>query len=467
MNYVSFSLFGTDPKYHVGAIRNAEQIRQYYPGFVPLFYLGPGVPGACIEKLKTLGARFLSRGASKIANLKLLRFAAIEEPDAEIVLVRDTDSRFSYREADAVKQWIESDKLFHVMRDYTGHNMDIPGGMWGWKKELGTLGIYDAMLKWSSDPNGDQHFLSEVIWPKIKHSVMQHDTFSRGRYPGAMPFPGGDESNSGFFVGEVVDENETPQKYVRQARRAGKQAHEIVWSNELCEPFLTMPRERINEGTLVAVCGYGPQAPPKEDWAHDLKGDAFEIESLLPFYEHHQRPIVILSPADAPILSMGRHHCRHAGRRGYIGQITLDRQREYLKILLSYPEDLEWFLLHDSDSVCLYPRIRRRLYEDRLTVWSNEVFETRPHKSPLPKVAMQPPYFFSRDALAKMLDVADGIVAHPITPYVDHYMLQLVCAAGLNHLHHGVDKVTDGGMKHPVNRASLGNHQIYEYSQQR
>lgn len=144
----------------------------------------------------------------------------------------------------------------------------------------------------------------------------------------------------------------------------------------------------MNERTLVAVCGYGPTPPPKEDWAHDLKGDAFEIEGLLPFHESHECPIVILSPEDAPIQSMGRHHCRHAGRRGYIGQVTLDRQRDYLRILCSYPSELEWFLMHDSDSVCIKSEIPGYLYENRNIIWSNELEEPRPHLSPLPKIAI-------------------------------------------------------------------------------
>lgn len=246
MNYVSFSLFGPNPKYHVGAIRNAEQITRFYPGFIPLFFVGPGVPVMCLAKLEKLGAKISDQDVSKvvgfpntIANGKIWRCLGIEEPQADIVLVRDVDSRFSDRETRAVQQWLKSDKLFHVMRDYSGHNTTIQAGMWGWKKELGTLGMRDSLLKWtqSSKEVSDQHFLHEVIWPKVKHSVMQHDSFSRDKYPGAIPFPDGDKSVSGSFVGEVIDENEKPQKYIRQARRAGKWAHEIVWSDAECAKY--------------------------------------------------------------------------------------------------------------------------------------------------------------------------------------------------------------------------------------
>ncbi|HPC77997.1 MAG TPA: hypothetical protein PK811_06665, partial [bacterium] len=44
---------------------------------------------------------------------------------------RDTDSRLNPREADAVEEWIESGKSFHIMRDHPQHNVPICGGMWG------------------------------------------------------------------------------------------------------------------------------------------------------------------------------------------------------------------------------------------------------------------------------------------------------------------------------------------------
>jgi len=206
----------------------------------------------------------------------------------------------------------------------------------------------------------------------------------------------------------------------------------------------------MNKGTLVAICGYGPTPPPAQDWAHDLKGDAHEIEGMLSFHESHGCPIVVLSPSDAPIVTMGPHHCRQAGKRGYIGHESLYRQRDFLKILLSYPPELEWFLMHDSDSVCILSEIPQYLYEDKKTIWSNELEEPRPHKSPLPKIAMQPPYFFSREALGLMLSIADRIVVHPITPYVDHYMLQLACEAGLEHKDY-----PKGFMIHPASRDTL------------
>ena len=46
---------------------------------------------------------------------------------------RDLDGRFSNREKFAVKEWINSNKAHHIMRDHPGHKNDVLAGMWGSK----------------------------------------------------------------------------------------------------------------------------------------------------------------------------------------------------------------------------------------------------------------------------------------------------------------------------------------------
>lgn len=233
LNYVSFSLYGSNPKYIVGAVRNAIQIRRFYPDFVALFYVDPVVPESCITDLEALGAKFsYMTNSSQISNLMMWRFMAVEKPDADVVLIRDADSRFSERETRAVDQWLRSDNLFHSMRDYPAHDTEIMGGMWGWKKSL-RLTMYDDVVNWlRCGPNKtghgfDQHFLSEVIWPKVAHTVMQHDSFFRDKYPGSIPFPDGDSTADGSFVGEIFDEHDQPQQTCRDARKLGKKSEDV------------------------------------------------------------------------------------------------------------------------------------------------------------------------------------------------------------------------------------------------
>lgn len=176
----------------------------------------------------------------------------------------------------------------------------------------------------------------------------------------------------------------------------------------------------MNDNTLITVHGYA--------------GDADRVLRHMPLYLHHERPVLVLSPEDAPITKFaisGNIGYHAVGKRAYIGQLSLDRQHEHLKVLEQEPFD--WFLANDSDSFCVAPRIPEHLYMLNGVFWSNEVTDPRLHPSPLPKLALQPPYFFHKVVLQRFLEVAPKIVMHPITQYIDHYMLQLVCAAEVRH----------------------------------
>ena len=51
----------------------------------------------------------------------------------DLILSRDLDSRFSDREQEAVRDWLNSNKKFHIMRDHPDHGTEILGGTWGCK----------------------------------------------------------------------------------------------------------------------------------------------------------------------------------------------------------------------------------------------------------------------------------------------------------------------------------------------
>ncbi len=188
---------------------------------------------------------------------------------------------------------------------------------------------------------------------------------------------------------------------------------------------------RENAQTLVAVSAYA--------------GDLSQVQNNLPLYLHHETQVVILSPKDAPITQFDIGHpgvvTMQAGEKGWIGAHTLERQRLFLECLLKFPQ--QYFLFHDSDSICLSPRIPKYLYDRPHILWSNEVTDTNTAPSLLPKLALQPPYFFSRRVAEALLEAAK----HPATSYyqgaaptpenpalavptgcIDHVMLQWVYA---------------------------------------
>jgi hypothetical protein len=171
----------------------------------------------------------------------------------------------------------------------------------------------------------------------------------------------------------------------------------------------------MNDDTLVVVCGYA--------------GDAAQVVANWPMYEHHKCPIVILSPEDSQItgdmLPVRSTICRGVGKRAYIGPESLDRQRKHLRCLLDFPQ--KYFLINDSDSFCLSPTIPRYVY-DAEKAWSNIVSDAIHIRKPtywLPRLAFQPPYFFSRGVLERLVLGTEITPFDEQTPYIDHYMMSL------------------------------------------
>lgn len=184
----------------------------------------------------------------------------------------------------------------------------------------------------------------------------------------------------------------------------------------------------MNENVLVAVSCYA--------------GDKQQVENNLSCYLHHGRPVWLMSPADSPVTGIAGVESYCAGKRGWIGPHTLERQRKFLEKLSQ--SSYKYFLFNDADSVCLSPRLPDYLFKHTDTFFSNEVTDTNPGPSQLPKIALQPPYFFSHAVVRALLRVASTpalsythVTAHgelPIpTDCIDHFLLQLVYAAGMRH----------------------------------
>ena len=136
---ITFSLWGNNPTYNIGAIKNVELAKEFYPDFECWFYIHEeSVPKETIEQLKTFDNVniIFKNGDLTNENCKprMWRFEAIDDPDVEIMMSRDTDTRFLLREQLAVKQWLQSNKIFHIMRDHPHHDFVILAGMFGTRK---------------------------------------------------------------------------------------------------------------------------------------------------------------------------------------------------------------------------------------------------------------------------------------------------------------------------------------------
>jgi len=199
---ISFSLWGKDPKYCVGAIKNSELAKSIYPGWETWFYCGLSVPEEIIKEIKKNEGKILLKETPGDWTGMFWRFEPISDPNVDVMISRDADSRLSQREKFAVDEWLKSEKLFHVMRDHPAHSTEILGGMWGAKKPI--LGDMKHLINAFTKGNYwqvDQDFLKSVVWPRVSYTTLTHDEFFA-----KIPFP--TQRKEFEFVGDVFDQNE-------------------------------------------------------------------------------------------------------------------------------------------------------------------------------------------------------------------------------------------------------------------
>jgi protein O-GlcNAc transferase len=209
---VSFSLWGNSPIYNIGAIKNAELAQFFYPDFECWFYIHKeSVPQETIDSLNLLpNIKIIYKtGDLNVIKPMMWRFEAIDDPNVEIMMSRDTDTRILLREKLAVDEWLQSNKLFHIMRDHPHHSFCILGGMFGTKKIPNIPNWANVINNFCQIGNRDydQTFLKNYIYPIIVNNSTIHASFHKKEHH-AKNFPIG-YCNQLRFVGEYVYHNES------------------------------------------------------------------------------------------------------------------------------------------------------------------------------------------------------------------------------------------------------------------
>ena len=200
---ISFSLWGENPVYNAGAIRNAELAKEIYPGWVCRYYLGKSAPLTTIQELGRFNNTeiFVMNEPGDWRGM-FWRFYPASDLNVDVMLSRDTDSRLNLREKAAVDEWLTGDKDFHIMRDHPQHATEIMGGMWGVRN-----GLLPDMVNMINDYvkgdfwQVDQNFLRERVYPLVKKNTMVHDEYFEKK-----PFPVSREKDR--FIGQAFDEND-------------------------------------------------------------------------------------------------------------------------------------------------------------------------------------------------------------------------------------------------------------------
>lgn len=205
---ISLSLYGDNPKYCIGAIKNVKLQEEIYPDWICRIYYNFTVPIKYIDELKKLNVELIDMSSSNLNEFGMFwRFQVYDDKNVERFIVRDTDSRLNKREKAAVDEWIKSDKNLHIIRDHPQHGVLILGGTWGVKNDF-RFNMSELIYGYLKDKKkfnygDDQRFLIK-IHKTYMDSMICHDNFFD--FPFNMPFPS--ERNNFEFVGQVFDEND-------------------------------------------------------------------------------------------------------------------------------------------------------------------------------------------------------------------------------------------------------------------
>ena len=205
---IAFSLYGDNPKYCVGAIKNVLLQPEIYPDWICRIYYNYTVPSYYINELKKLNAELVDMSNTNLNSFGMFwRFMVYDDKEVERFIVRDTDSRLNNREKEAVDEWIKSEKNLHIMRDHPQHGVLILGGTWGIKNDY-RFNISEMIDYYLRDKKfftygDDQRFLIKMHKTYMDSMICHDDFFD---FPNNLPFPS--ERKDFEFIGQVFNENE-------------------------------------------------------------------------------------------------------------------------------------------------------------------------------------------------------------------------------------------------------------------
>ena len=178
---IAFSVFGDNPRYAVNIVLNAEQALKFYPGWEVRVFYDSTLPAKVVDRLKTFSNvnlidmengytyEFIScQHSSKV----FWRFLAYDDKNVDVVIFRDCDSYLTKREADAVEQWLSTNRPIHLMREVQpGHRSKIMAGMWGIRRTKKCKSIMERFIDQAGKRyHNDQGYLNNCIYPLFNPS---------------------------------------------------------------------------------------------------------------------------------------------------------------------------------------------------------------------------------------------------------------------------------------------------------
>jgi len=235
---VGFSFYGSPGsskhkanKYFSGIEENLALLPTFYPGWtIRLYYdLEEGDP--LLEDICGLACKDVNIDLCYVKELPgnplqdaahvfpmMWRFFPTLDPQVDLFVSRDLDSRFSWREVAAVNEWISSGQPIHSMRDHPAHGTSMLGAAWGarisqpnirhkWDKSWAKMFKDEKnMLAGRHMAGPDQDLLTWYVWSWGKHMSLQHDAYTCHKFHGSIGWPTERKNEPNNYVAAVVAE---------------------------------------------------------------------------------------------------------------------------------------------------------------------------------------------------------------------------------------------------------------------
>jgi GR25 family glycosyltransferase involved in LPS biosynthesis len=219
MHVFSFCIYGKHKKYCEGLLENLRIIEREFPDYDTWIYAGIDVPDSYIEAYKRYRTKIIFSTRTLRSDVELMthRFFPLDDITVEVMFVRDADSRINGRDLWCIRQFLQSNKMFHIIRDNYWHKgKRIPGGLWGARcprlRSLLKRSIEDTYNAYSNGfQYGTDELILEPLYNVIKDDVLIHSDIVAF---GGETVHSIDHHNDGKnFAGNVIEYDENGREY--------------------------------------------------------------------------------------------------------------------------------------------------------------------------------------------------------------------------------------------------------------
>lgn len=160
-------------------LQNIDLIGRHFPNWKVYVYSAPDVDPGFLTQI-AMYSNVVVKPTGKLGAVNMIeRFFAIDEPDVEVMFVRDADSRVHWRDRWAIQDFLSKPEFIaHSIRDNREHTASMMGGLWGMRKtdKISISKQYERYLERPIDRGfgADQSFLSTYVYPYVRDVLLVH-----------------------------------------------------------------------------------------------------------------------------------------------------------------------------------------------------------------------------------------------------------------------------------------------------